>query len=183
MKTTTTAPQTGTQRTANLCLAALLREAGYSNKSFARALRQTSQRVGWPLVCGHESVARWLKGVPPRAETADLIVITLSQALGRRITGKDAGLHAPGILADVPAGQRAVSVAVERDLEVMRRRLEWLTNEAAQLAHALTAIQTGQTAPEPTPTPTNTTPGTLYRRAAHRQAAHTAHRAARQVTR
>ncbi|MEU1730003.1 hypothetical protein [Streptosporangium sp. NPDC020145] len=161
----------------NLRLAALLREAGFSRKSFARALRQTSERIGWPIACDHTSVSRWMHGVAPRAETADLIVITLSQALGRRLTGKDAGISAPGTLADAPAGQRAVSVAIERDLEVMRRRLEWLVSETTQLARTLDALRNGPNPPDDqATTPVRKEPGTLYRRAAHRHATRAAYR-------
>jgi hypothetical protein len=161
-------------RTTNLRLAALLRESGYSNKAFGRVVRSTSERVGWPVTCDHVNVARWLRGQQPRPETADLILMVLSQKLGRRVSGADAGIRAAGVLPSVP--DVVVATAVERDLEVMRRRLDWLTAEAAHLARALDAVRDGKAAPEPVRA-RPAAQATVYRRATHRAAAHAAFRA------
>ncbi|MFD0884135.1 hypothetical protein ACFQ08_06170 [Streptosporangium algeriense] len=121
----TTVPASRSQAV-NLRLAALLREAGFSRKSFARTLRQTSERAGWPIACDHTSISRWLRGMTPRAETADLIALTLSQALGRPISRTDAGLIPP-------------TAPVSGEVE-LQRRLAWLTAEVEQLRNQLAAV-------------------------------------------
>ncbi|RJL19584.1 hypothetical protein [Bailinhaonella thermotolerans] len=75
-------------------LARLIEEAGFSNKSFASAVRRTAGEAGTPIGCDHTSVSRWLSGYKPRADAAELIVATLSRALGRAVTLADAGLAA-----------------------------------------------------------------------------------------
>jgi hypothetical protein len=167
-------------RTTNLRLTALLRESGYSNGAFGRAVRSTSERVGWPVTCDHVSVARWLRGQQPRPETADLILMVLSQKLGRRVTAADAGIRAAGVLPSVP--DVVVSTAVEHDFEVMRRRLDWLTAEAAHLTRTLEAVRSGKAAPEPVQARPSAQ-ATVYRRASRRAAAHAAFRAGAAVAR
>ncbi|MGW0591247.1 hypothetical protein [Streptosporangium sp. NPDC002607] len=73
-------------------LARLIKEAGFSRKSFARAVRGASENAGTPINCDHTSVSRWLNGMQPRDDTAGLITVTLSRALGRTVTFSDAGL-------------------------------------------------------------------------------------------
>jgi AcrR family transcriptional regulator len=73
-------------------LARLVKEAGFSRKSFARALRDASEDAGTPIGCDHTSVSRWLRGMQPRADAARLIIATLSRALGHPVTLSDAGL-------------------------------------------------------------------------------------------
>lgn len=82
------------ERTPNDRLARLIEEAGFSHKSFARAVRETSENAGTPIGCDHTSVSRWLQGMQPRADAANLIAATLSKVLGREVTLADAGLAA-----------------------------------------------------------------------------------------
>jgi hypothetical protein len=127
-----TAP-TPTARLVNVRLAELLREAGYSRKGFARAVRETSARLGWPVACNHVAVSRWLQGVTPRPATIDVIALVLGQTLGRAVTADELGLTPPGLL--VP-GQRRPTAA-EHETAALRRRLDWLVAETARLSESL----------------------------------------------
>jgi hypothetical protein len=76
----------------NYRLADLMREAGLSNKAFARAVRAASSRQGQHVGCDHTSVSRWLNGMQPRGLTARSIADALSASLGRTVTPVDVGL-------------------------------------------------------------------------------------------
>ncbi|MFF3439521.1 hypothetical protein [Streptosporangium sp. NPDC002721] len=80
------------EQVSNDRLARLIKEAGFSRKSFARTIRDSSESAGTPINCDHTSVSRWLNGMQPRADTAGLIIATLSRTLGRTIALSDAGL-------------------------------------------------------------------------------------------
>ncbi|WP_433376122.1 hypothetical protein [Streptosporangium sp. CA-115845] len=80
------------ERISNDRLARLVKEAGFSRKSFARAIRDASENAGTPINCDHTSVSRWLNGMQPRGDTTGLIIATLSRALGRTVTLPDTGL-------------------------------------------------------------------------------------------
>ncbi|WP_436762862.1 hypothetical protein [Streptosporangium sp. V21-05] len=81
-----------TEQAPNDRLARLVKEAGFSRKSFARTIRESSESAGTPINCDHTSASRWLNGMQPRADTAGLIIATLSRTLGRTIALSDAGL-------------------------------------------------------------------------------------------
>ncbi|MBB5132896.1 tetratricopeptide (TPR) repeat protein [Thermocatellispora tengchongensis] len=110
-------------------LARLINEAGYSHKSFARAVRDTSSEAGTPIGCDHTSVSRWLNGVKPRADAAQVIVTTLSRALGRAVTLADAGLAAAERLP-LDLGL-SVPQAAEDGIETVSRLWQADLNEAS----------------------------------------------------
>lgn len=116
-------------RTTNDKLARLIKEAGHSHKSFARAVRDTSDHAGTPIGCDHTSVSRWLNGVKPRADAAQLIVTTLSRALGRTVTLAEAGLSASGRLS-LDLGL-SVPDAVENGIETVSQLWQADLSEAS----------------------------------------------------
>lgn len=75
-------------------LAAVMAQAGMSNKGLARRIRGLSASDGGELVhADHVAVARWLDGSiqQPRPRTCRLIVRALSEQLGRPVTLADIG--------------------------------------------------------------------------------------------
>jgi transcriptional regulator with XRE-family HTH domain len=74
-------------------LASVMREAGLSRKSLARAVQMQSARQGSePVACDHTSVSRWLAGTRPRERTARLLAEVFSAQLGRPVSAADIGL-------------------------------------------------------------------------------------------
>ncbi|MDT7803733.1 MAG: hypothetical protein QOI78_7166, partial [Actinomycetota bacterium] len=68
----------------NALLAAVMRQAGATNKGLARRVRERSQRDGGELVSSdHVSVKRWLDGTKPHSRTCQLIAAVLGELLGR----------------------------------------------------------------------------------------------------
>lgn len=85
-------------REPNHRLAALMAEAGASNKGLARRVRDVALRHGAHVGTTHVAVQRWLDGSGIQAETAAYVAEALSGKLGRRITPTDlgfAGVRAP----------------------------------------------------------------------------------------
>ncbi|MEV7092957.1 hypothetical protein AB0M80_08910 [Amycolatopsis sp. NPDC051045] len=76
----------------NALLAAVMRQAGATNKGFARRVRERSQRDGGELVSAdHVSVKRWLDGTKPHARTCQLIAGVLGELLGRPVSLEEIG--------------------------------------------------------------------------------------------
>lgn len=75
-------------------LAALMREAGLTNKSLAKRMNDLSKRDGGdPIAPSHTNVEKWLTGETkrPKARTCHVLVKVLSNVLGRPITVDDVG--------------------------------------------------------------------------------------------
>lgn len=75
-------------------LAALMREAGLTNKSLAKRMNDLSKRDGGYLVApSHTNVEKWLTGETkrPKARTCHVLVKVLSNVLGRPVTVDDVG--------------------------------------------------------------------------------------------
>ncbi|MGW1091251.1 sporulation protein [Streptomyces sp. NPDC002596] len=76
-------------------LAAVMAEAGASNKGLAKRVREVAQRHGEHLGTTHVAVQRWLDGSGIQRQTAAFVAEALSDKLRRRITPKDLGF--PGV--------------------------------------------------------------------------------------
>ncbi|MEE6268176.1 sporulation protein [Streptomyces diastatochromogenes] len=72
-------------------LAAVMAEAGVSNKGLAKRVRDVAQRHGEHLGTTHVAVQRWLDGGGIQRQTAAFMAEALSDKLGRRVTPKDLG--------------------------------------------------------------------------------------------
>jgi hypothetical protein len=120
----------GRRRKPNHQLAALIAEAGFSNKGLARRVIDLGQMRGYrDLKYNHSSVERWLRGEQPRPPTPGLLAEVFSVALGRPVAlaglgmaherlPDEAALHMPPTPADAARVVRSLS---ESDLE--RRRV------------------------------------------------------------
>lgn len=75
----------------NRQLAAVMAEAGSSNKGLAKRVREVAQRHGERLGTTHVAVQRWLDGGGIQRQTAVYVAEALSGKLRRRITPKDLG--------------------------------------------------------------------------------------------
>lgn len=80
-------------RKPNHRLAALIAEAGLSNKGLARRVVRLGEARGHPgLEYNHSSVDRWLRGERPRAHAVWLLAEVFSSELGRPVTPADMGM-------------------------------------------------------------------------------------------
>jgi hypothetical protein len=83
----------GRPRRPNHQLAALIDEAGFSNKGLARRVIDLGQMRGYrDLKYNHSSVERWLRGEQPRPPTPGLLTEIFSAALGRAVTMTGLGM-------------------------------------------------------------------------------------------
>lgn len=78
-------------REPNRLLAAVLEEAGVSNKGLAVRVRAEADKIGVTVSTDHVAVRRWLNGVRPHADTIQCIAAALSAKLGRKITPVEIG--------------------------------------------------------------------------------------------
>ncbi|MET8680929.1 sporulation protein [Streptomyces sp. NPDC004647] len=78
-------------REPNHRLAALMAEAGASNKGLAKRIREGAARHGAHVGTTHVSVQRWLDGGGIQSQTASFVAEALSAKLRRRITPADIG--------------------------------------------------------------------------------------------
>lgn len=81
-----------TRRTPNRLLAAVMAEAGVSNKGLAARVRALARRDGHPTASDHVSVRRWLDGSMPRGRTSQYVALALGAKLGRQVSLADLGL-------------------------------------------------------------------------------------------
>ncbi len=80
-------------RKPNHRLAALIAEAGLSNKGLARRVVRLGEVRGHPsLEYNHSSVDRWLRGERPRSHAVWLLAEVFSAQLGRPVTPADMGM-------------------------------------------------------------------------------------------
>ncbi|QLH23815.1 sporulation protein [Streptomyces sp. Rer75] len=78
-------------REPNHRLAALMAEAGVSNKGLARRVRDAGQRCGADIRTSHVAVQRWLQGGGIRPQTAAFVAEALGEKLRRKLTLSDLG--------------------------------------------------------------------------------------------
>jgi hypothetical protein len=119
----------GRRKEPNHQLAALIAEAGFSNKGLARRVVDLGQMRGYrDLKYNHSSVERWLRGEQPRPPTPRLLAEVFSVALGRPVAfaglgmahdrlPDEAALQIPPTPADAARVVRGLS---EGDLEHRR---------------------------------------------------------------
>ncbi|MEU7528604.1 hypothetical protein AB0A74_22930 [Saccharothrix sp. NPDC042600] len=75
----------------NRLLAAVMREAGVSNKGLAARVRDLAARDGESIAADHVSVKRWLDGTSPKPATQQYIALALGAKLGRVVRPEDIG--------------------------------------------------------------------------------------------
>src|SRR5947209_3923892 len=80
-----------TQREPNRLLAAVMDQAGLSNKGLATRVRAEAVKIGHDISPDHVSVRRWLDGMRPQQDTIRCIAATLSAKLNRRVTFAEIG--------------------------------------------------------------------------------------------
>ncbi|MBW1601912.1 sporulation protein [Streptomyces sp. JJ66] len=79
----------------NRALAAVMAEAGVSNKGLARRVQDVACRRGVHVGTTHVAVQRWLDGNGIQPQTAAFLAEALSEKLKRRISPADIGLLGP----------------------------------------------------------------------------------------
>ncbi|WP_018349762.1 hypothetical protein [Longispora albida] len=90
------------KRVPNPALRNLLREAGWTGETFARAVNACARESGQPMSYDRTSVSHWLAGRRPRQPAADIVAEVLTRRLGRTVTPADAGLAPAVQLAPAP---------------------------------------------------------------------------------
>ena len=81
----------GVTREPNRRLAAVMQEAGISNKGLAKRVRDLAHQDGYEISPDHVAVRRWLDGKGPRGRTWHYLAKALSTKLGRRVTLEEIG--------------------------------------------------------------------------------------------
>ncbi|WP_030667360.1 hypothetical protein [Streptomyces rimosus] len=85
-------------------LAAVMAEAGASNKGLAKRIREVARRHGDHLGTTHVAVQRWLDGCGIQRQTALYVAEAFSDKLRRRITPQDLGFPGSPQILDSSAG-------------------------------------------------------------------------------
>jgi hypothetical protein len=80
-----------TQREPNRLLAAVMQQAGVSNKGLATRVRAEALKIGLDISPDHVSVRRWLDGMRPHQDTIRCIATALGAKLNRRVTCAEIG--------------------------------------------------------------------------------------------
>jgi hypothetical protein len=99
------------RREPNHRLAAVMAEAGASNKGLARRVKDIAARRGVHLGTTHVSVQRWLDGGGIQPQTAAFLAEALSEKLGRKITPSDLGFTGMAPVAPVGSAGYAHSLS------------------------------------------------------------------------
>ena len=81
----------GATREPNRSLAAVMGQAGVSNKGLASRVRAEAAKAGLDISPDHVSVRRWLDGVRPHQDTMRCIAAALGAKLGRKVTCAEIG--------------------------------------------------------------------------------------------
>ncbi|MGQ0778251.1 MAG: helix-turn-helix domain-containing protein [Pseudonocardiales bacterium] len=119
------------QREPNRLLAAVMAEAGVSNKGLAARVRALAERNGHPISSDHVSARRWLDGSVPRGCTAEYIALALGAKLGRRVTPTDLGMTGPE--ADLPHEMALTSDPVTSSQRAWREVRQHLARRGNEL--------------------------------------------------
>lgn len=103
----------------NESLSRLLVQSGWSRKALARAVRDEAAARGLNLACDHTAVGRWLGGMVPRRETAEVLAYVLGRRLRLSLSLADLGMpdRAPldaGLGATYPPSATAAAETVSR---------------------------------------------------------------------
>jgi hypothetical protein len=89
------------KREPNTLLAAVMRDAGVSNKGFATRVRAEAVKAGHDISPDHVSVRRWLDGVRPHHDTIRCIAAALGAKLNRPVTLAEIGFDSVVEVAEV----------------------------------------------------------------------------------
>ncbi|WP_329131100.1 sporulation protein [Streptomyces sp. NBC_01476] len=120
-------------REPNHRLAALMADAGASNKGLARRVRDVALRHGVRVGTTHVSVQRWLDGAGIQADNAAYLAEALSAKLGRRVTASDLGFSGvtinPSPIGTSYAASLAEALGVLDGLTQLRPEDEPFTDE------------------------------------------------------
>lgn len=81
----------GAKREPNGLLAAVMRQAGVSNKGLATRVRAEAVKIGHDISPDHVSVRRWLDGMRPHHDTIRCIAAALGAKLNRKVTFAEIG--------------------------------------------------------------------------------------------
>jgi hypothetical protein len=90
------------QREPNRLLAAVMQQAGMSNKGLATRVRAEAVKIGHDISPDHVSVRRWLDGMCPHHDTIRCIATALSAKLNRKVTFAELGFDS---VAEVAEGE------------------------------------------------------------------------------
>lgn len=126
-------------RTPNEQLAAVMAEAGVSNKGLAARVCDEAKLVSLSVSYDHGSVRGWLQGVRPRSDAVACIAAALSRKLGRPVAPSDIGYGDEA--ADDPEQPEIIDrgVVYQEDASAAVGILDRLTN--ADLAANATALE------------------------------------------
>jgi hypothetical protein len=91
----------GAEREPNRLLAAVMQQAGVSNKGLATRVRAEAAKTGHDISPDHVSVRRWLDGVRPHSDTIRCIAAALGGKLGRKVTFAEIGFDSVVAVAEV----------------------------------------------------------------------------------
>lgn len=91
----------GAEREPNRLLAAVMGQAGVSNKGLATRVRAEAAKAGHDISPDHVSVRRWLDGVRPHDDTIRCIAAALGGKLGRKVTLAEIGFDSVVEVAEV----------------------------------------------------------------------------------
>lgn len=106
--------------TRNDALAHLIKEAGYTYDSLARAVvRVAAENGDHGLRTNRSGVAHWIRGVPPAGSTPAYLAEALSRRLGRPVSTADIGLGDAGEIPD-PFDPEPLSLANLGRLELTK---------------------------------------------------------------
>ncbi|UWE10821.1 sporulation protein [Actinacidiphila bryophytorum] len=103
-------------REPNHRLAAVMAEAGASNKGLARRVRDAALRHGAHVGTTHVAVQRWLDGSGIQPETAAYVAEALSSKLGRQVTPADLGFTGVSTPRQLPAGVPGYAASLDQTL-------------------------------------------------------------------
>jgi hypothetical protein len=91
----------GAKREPNTLLAAVMQQAGVSNKGLATRVRAEAMKTGHDISPDHVSVRRWLDGVRPHHDTIRCIAAALGTKLNRKVTCAEIGFDSVTEVAEI----------------------------------------------------------------------------------
>ncbi|GLZ36352.1 hypothetical protein Lesp02_85390 [Lentzea sp. NBRC 105346] len=110
-----------TEKTPNRKLAAVMTQAGISNKGLAARVRELAARDGHEIAADHVAVRRWLDGGGARVRTAEYVARALGAKLGRPVSLSEIGFDAARTAGEVDILQAGVQYPTDsgRSVELL----------------------------------------------------------------
>ncbi|MFB1042947.1 sporulation protein [Streptomyces chrestomyceticus] len=99
-------------------LAAVMAEAGASNKGLAKRVREVAQRHGDRVGTTHVAVQRWLNGSGIQQQTGMYVAEALSDKLQRRVSPQDLGFPS-AVHSSCPAGAKGYADSLPETLNAL----------------------------------------------------------------